>query len=97
MSLKIIERKVVIELNDTVEDWGLYNCDEELEAKSREAAIAINEALMNAINSGANRNVAQGIATSTMENYYECGAIDSEPIYHLYHILDTVYGKKGGE
>lgn len=78
-----------ITLTDSANDWGLYDLQ-----GSHAAAIEIDATLMNAVNSGADRATTRRLTLETMRRYTHLGSMDTEPLTHLIHILNQVYGRE---
>ena len=80
-----IKKKVVLSL--TAADWQLYTTS----MNCKRATIALNDTFEYWFNNGASREELMKYMYNVMKIWSEYGAADSEPMYVLDDLVDTVY------
>lgn len=88
--MKRLNLKLIVDPVFTAEDWQLFTCSMDCSA----AANSLNKALKEAINSGVDRRTTRSLVHREMNNLSKFGAADSEPLWFLEQILDSVYGSQ---
>jgi len=76
-----------VTLNWDADMWELYTASMDCS----EAAKALNEAFVNAVNAGKTRREVEAAVNEVQMKYREYGANDSEPFWHLEALLDAVF------
>lgn len=89
-----VARHFTVKLNDLPEQWELFTVDPEQRKRSAFAAATINTALENAVNGGKDRSAVWSEVTGVMQQFRNCGAMDTEPRNHLREILDEIFGEE---
>jgi hypothetical protein len=88
---KVLIRKIVnVQLNYDADDWDLFTSVPNVEL----AALALNRAFEEAVNSGKTRAEVTRIMDRQMDQYSHFGARDSEPIWVLDRLLDKTFGDR---
>jgi hypothetical protein len=90
--MKHLNMTVQIAPNFSADEWQLYGG--EYESASALAALELNAALATAVNAGKTRDEVETIVGAVMDKHSECGACDTEPDEHLFHVLNKVYGRQ---
>jgi hypothetical protein len=82
-----ISIKKQVRLDLTPDDWQLYTTSMDC----KRAAIALNDTFEFWFNNGASREELMKYMYNVMKIWSEYGAADSEPMYVLDDLVDTVY------
>jgi len=82
-----ISIKKQVRLDLTPDDWQLYTTS----MNCKRATIALNDTFEYWFNNGASREELMKYMHDVMNSWSEYGAADSEPMYVLDDLVDTVY------
>jgi len=80
----------ITELQITAEEWQLYT----VQMDCAEAAYALNQTIITAVNAGDDRRTTERKVGKTMIKYSKFGACDTEPVSVLTELLDQIFGKQ---
>lgn len=90
---KVIIRRSIDPPVLTADDWELYMSKEGAE----EAAVALNNALAEAVNAGMSGEEVESAMHGLMSRLSKFGAMDTEPRYVLTTLLRRIFGKDYGD
>jgi len=87
--MKIVKSYQVTGLDYDADRWELYQM-----GGAAEAAAALNNSFMTAVNAGKDRNEVEDAMWKTMDKYSKFGAFDTEPRGVLLDLMDEVFGEE---
>ena len=86
--MKIVKSYQVTGLDYDADRWELYQM-----GGAAEAAAALNNSFMTAVNAGKDRDGVEAAVWQTMDKYSKFGAWDTEPRGVLGDLIDAVFGE----
>lgn len=84
--------KKIEQLSVSAEEWDLFTGNPDTETRVNEAANALTDAFVSAVNRGLDRSAVSREVEKVMERYSDTGARDTEPRRKLDQLLEMVLG-----